>query len=624
MSKTPLVVLVWSLPEEPEFAAALTRHHHPCWVVPLRYPALLAARRLLSSDQILMPSQVVSPAERRAIFDRTVDRVNALWNHLNLVEGEPWLGGINYLAAMFTLFAADYWHGFMNQLPVKDPAAIRHYQPFSRMFLHGRVQSELDMLVAQLSWRTGPQQIRTSWRDGLTARLGKFCNHAAGWLAVKGTGWSFPRTPVLLCGLQSTDWVAQSHVVAELAGEFGSRFRWLVPAQDRLVKMPDELINLGASESLHKLTDKLPLDAHGLFCDRQWRSSRLGRWSEQQVTRQIRTALARTLEATPLEPLAESLAALIARQNPELRLKYLAIQGLLSSYDPNTIVVNSHDDEVALVTAWARARRRRVVLLPHGVHAILDNRFHWPADCVGVLGAYTERQVKRMGFPDQQLVCVGGVHVAQQGQYASQRVKEARAQGKAAPRRALFLLGNRYGIEFPDAIDELESDFQRLSNALSRMGWTLALRCHPRSVEVNAYHLMLRYLLQQGVSVEWSDGRASLAEDLVRSGLVLTRTWDGAALTSIYAGIPLVGWMSRPSHAHAQTLLAALPVSVSKVEDLCSELRFWEVNPNRPGELAQLQQQRLADFILDPWGPPYGRTLELLKHELTHAGMPDA
>ncbi len=619
MSKTPLVVLLWTLPEEPEFAAALARLHDPFWVVPLRYPALLAARRILPAERILTPAQLVSPGLRRAIYDRTVQRVNALWSRLRAQENEPWLDGLQYYQSIYLMYAAEYWQRLLDQLPLQDPGSIRHYVPFSRIFLNGYVQGEMRMLEAHLAARHSTAGSRQPLLDSVAAGLGALCNHAAHWLTRSAPACERSRVPTVFFGLQGTDWLAQAPLVGELAAGESSTFRWLVPAQDRLEKMKDELEDNQSSQALRERTDSFPLDNCGYFCNRPWLHRRMRAWSERQVAHRLHQALSDVLVEPELRAVVGPLAASIAEQNPDLRLKYLALDGVLRQYDPQTLVLNSTIDEVAFAVAWARANRRRLVLLPHGVHSILDYRFHWSVDCAGLIGSYTERQVAAMDFPGQQRVCVGGVHVARLGQQAARVSAEARSAQTVPPQRALFLLTNNYGVDFPDAVEELEADLGALVGSLTGVGWTLALRCHPRSTDAVSCRMMVRALQERGLSVEWSDARESLAADLARSGLAITRTWDGASVTALYAGVPLLGWLPRPTHAHAQRFLAELPFHAERAETVGEELGAWASEPGRRAALIDRQAPLLAEFVAEPYAAPYDRALSLLRQELARA-----
>ncbi len=610
-------ILLWSFPREPDFIRVQRESGLPVRYVPLRYRVLHDLRGLVQPDQIVRPSAVVSPDARADLYRSAVVRLNAFHAVAVAARSKPWLGAVQQYMVLQLIYGFTYWRHFLRSLP---PADIQLYPPFARSMLSGRQLVDVDMLAQA---HAPP--------DGLTAmqRIRNTVDRALGWCAEQCPGLfsrpapcpsDLPPGEMLLCGLQVTDWVAQAGLARALADDGSVPFTWLIPEQDRLAKSPDELSGLQHLKALADRTRRIPLDAYGYFADRAWRRPRLERAARLRLAHALRPAIRAALPESDYAPWHGALAYLVAVQNPDAHLKYLAAQRMLDRAAPRLVVLSSGIDQLTYVRSWARHRRVPVVRLPHGVEAHLDARYAWDAGCIGVLGSRVAARLRVAGCPAETVAPAGGLHLAQQGQETAARVACLRAERPPEQGRILLMFSGYWGYDYPDAMDELRADFEALARALKPVGGRMALRCHPRHVDAATFQLLCDEIRGCGLEMEWSDARKSLAEDLARSEAALTRTWNGSALMSLYAELPVIAWLPRPTYHDLEEPLRALPLCAQTADEAAALFASVRQDERRRFVLER-QREQLQDFIASPWDRPYERAVRILRAEWKNVEM---
>lgn len=602
------VILLWTFAREPAFFRQFEATYDQWWVIPLRYQAYHEARSVLSADHLMTASQVVPCHVRSELFAEAERRLDRLWHEVNRFPHEPWLQGLQFYMLQSYLYSFLYWHAFLQRLPGGEARDIFHYGPFSRRILSGNQLVDVDILDAL----TGGGADRSSWRDRLYGRIGQ-------WVVRRPNRWtrgSSHRAPsparVVVCGLQSTDWLAQKPLVPQLMASGCRNLRWMKPAADRLVKTADEEAVGESSVNLMAYTDCYNLNATGQYCDATWRHPRVGSLIAYQIRRRFRQVLSETFPEREYVRGVQVLSRILAAMHPDLVLNYLSIERLLNAYDPQVVIANSVIDQISVVRAWCRRKQRQFVRLAHGVEINLDGDYLWDTDVAGAIGPYARDRIQDNPSIHPVVLPVGAMHLDAQGHMAARQCEAQRSGAAGWPKRLLFVLKGYMGYDFPDALDEVLHDLQSMAEAIAPTGWELAIRCHPRHVDREAFSSMIASLQESGYPVSESDPKESLASDLARSGAVLTRSWSGPAVVGLYSGTPVIGWLARTMHRHLEQMVHDLPLQAVDGPGLAAILDSLHRDPSQTRSILERQREILEAYHFVTEGDPYALAADAL------------
>jgi hypothetical protein len=136
------------------------------------------------------------------------------------------------------------------------------------------------------------------------------------------------------------------------------------------------------------------------------------------------------------------------------------------------------------------------------------------------------------------------------------------------------------------------------------------MRSHPRTEDFNDYSLVCDEMRRQGHDVVLSDRFSSLGEELASSEVALIRTWSGAGVVALYAGVPLIGWTPRPGITDSDEVVSQLPLRASTAAEFGALVERLRADTRFRGESLVAQRAFLEDQIEDPSGDPYARAVD--------------
>lgn len=608
-SKTA-VVLAWTFSNEPQFFEELDRQYASWKFMPLRYRALVEARAVLPAERLLSPHEVVDAETRRSLYAEAIQRYNVFWRKILRWKREPWISCLQGYQIVPLFYALAFWLKFHAAVRGSGNARVFHLRPFSRIFLHGKVLQDVELLELVCS----PPLPPSCWlraRGKRDALLGAICNHGARWLARTSRPLPGQAVDTLICGLQSTDWIAQAGYIQALQESGHRDFRWMIPEQDRLSKTEDEKLGLEGIERCQSCIDRFPLNEHGYLDNASWRHSSFTLWSSIHVLQRVRQGVRAALPESCFAPFHEWMSVFIERLHPGLRLKYESVERCLSAYAPRRIIANHTMEQLSFLRAWARHHGRTYIRLPHGVEAHLDAEYFWDADQTGTLGSFARERLLSNRSAAGTLSLVGGMHLAQQGQRLKARLRETRETFHGRPRRVLFMMGGYWAYGMPDMPEEVRVDLRALGLALKPLGAELAVRCHPRHIDAVSYRQIVTELGEEGLRISWSDARCSLTEDLRASCAAISATWNGSALMCLYGDIPLIGWMPRPAYAEIEAALAHWPLRATDAAQVADWVGRLPEDIAFADDVCARQRACLESFVYKPWDAPYAQAVAL-------------
>lgn len=606
--KKSAVVFVWTFSHEPEFYTSLDQRFQHWCIVPLRYQAYAAARAVLPADKLKTPDSIVHATTRRNIYAEAIQRCNTFWRELVRHQNEPWLSCLQGYQITPLLYALEYWMHMLENLRDGNSTTFLHVRPFSSLFLNGKILKDIEILDILCNPVVASGLI-SRIRGRRDACLGAVCNRWTHFFTKKFNIPCEKTADHLICGLQSTDWIAQAGFVQALQKAGHTDFRWMIPDRDRLQKTEDEKLGLEGIESCREYTDVLPLDENGYLMTPAWRHPGMANWSDVNILKRVESALRSSLPDKRYEPFIKSVAVTIVRMHPGLRLNYEAAARLLKKIRPKRIIANHTMEQLSYMRAWSRHQKVPFLRFPHGVEVHMDAEHFWDADRTGALGSFNLDRFAHYQSAGGEVFLVGGMHLAQQGQQAARRLQDERAGQETTPRRVLFLMGGYWAYSMPDNPIELRHELLELARALKPLNVRLSLRCHPRHLDQSAYCRIIEEIAGLGLNVEWSDARQSLTSDLLASCAAITGTWNGSAIMCLYGNVPVIGWMSRSAYVEVEAALNRLPLKASNALD-AAEIIVRVLNDEDFLKDAVFRQQAcLETFIYKPWNDPYAEAV---------------
>ncbi len=607
-------VFVWSLPEDPRFLEWLRRKHGDFLVCCMDFCALQTARRFVPADRIVDVMSMVPAAEREAMDIESSALFNRFWRELLRYRNEPWLACLEFMNDGNFFYYALLWKRVLERVSeLTRGGGIRFYGPFSRGAWPGSMIFGVDLM--EIMVMRSPASGGAASRPSLPKRLLKralMCS--GGWVnrfaRACSTGPASSRgetkhADILVCGLQETDRLVQTELVRRLGLRGLGGFRWLVLSRGRLPVSADEAQS-GAGDSLSAVRDEV--EGFGCF---QWRHPWLEFLSRRHVRHRFLGAI-RAAGAGLDEDTCESLADAMETRHARVRLRYLEIDELLRPYAPSLVVGSSVVDEMICVREWARRHKVPFVRFPHGVEYFYKDEIEWDAECVGVFGEDVRESLLRAGTaPAERIEVVGGMHLAAQSNRGVSWSADAWSRN---PWRCSMLGSFAAYMDYPDTASECQEDVLGLARAANRQGGAFGVRLHPRQSDWDGpvYQSIARAAAESGIRLDFSNSNDSLSSELASAAFALIRVWSGAGIVALYVGVPLIGWVPRPGLPESSGIVGRLPLhaaSVVEFERIVSRLR---TDAAFRAESLDAQKKFLERLILDPWGDPWARAVDLV------------
>ncbi len=614
-------MLCWSLPAERSFIGMLEQEGADYYLMPLRYAALITARKLCPPERILSFSQLISTDERRQLSEDAFDYNNKFRKQVRRVRREPWLVAAAAEVSYYVIYYAMLWESVLARIHARFPHARLHlYEPFSMASLDiacrwdHAVLSEMfpRMLVADNAPRTsGKNDIRKLLRS-LAVQAGKWINRFPGPFSIS-PDWIDSKTApcsLVVCGLQGSYRVWQTTLVRRLQAAGLKDFRWLVNRKAGF-RLADHETAGDSDKDLEPVMESVS-DAETTGT---WKSRWLARAAEIQVIERLRTALQSHPFARKYRHVADVVAVVMSRFEPNLALRYRTCERMMRRLDPGVVVSNAYFGIMSLVREWARKHRRVYVRLQHGIEFYSRADYIWDADISGVMGEASALEIAKANSKIRDTIrVVGGLHFSEQ---ALRSVGE-QIHGGTPTRKAALLLAPGWNHNLVETEDEVEEEWAELAGQLSRIGYQLAFRPH-RNPTGNYYE---KEMLEAGPAslrgVYMADPYESLMEQLADYPVAIVTYWSGAAILALYAGIPLVGWLPRPGFKDSDQIIKGLPLWGCRATELVDLLQKLESDSDfRKSKLSE-QKAFLEKQISNPYGDPYARAVEVIMN--TQAG----
>jgi hypothetical protein len=405
-------------------------------------------------------------------------------------------------------------------------------------------------------------------------------------VARRGAGADLPIGRVLVGGIQPTDAVLQTPLVAALAARVDGVVWLRLPVQgDRLVAEEQQAAGRPVQA---RVVDPAQVP------ELAWRSDVLRRWAAAAVTRRAARWLA---EGAPLDILQDLLLFMVRYDAPrEVARWRCALRG--RGY--RVLVMSSRLAQMGALAVAARGERVETLLVPHAPLGEVPKHLHGfkAADHAMAVGPYMER-IYRTSAQYQRPRSVRRI-----GNFFAGPGPQAESGNGAA---VVFLETGDFSLPFQTSPAALVGVLELLREAAQAEGLSVVFRPHPRLDTAPFYQATVRRWEALGGRARVDRG-ADLGAALADARCVVAVALDTACLKAMRAGVPVIVLNPWPAWYTAERLGRRATGFDPVRGDLARALR--ELAPGRTERAAWLARQQafLADF-LDEAAPAPGDRL---------------
>lgn len=588
-------LFVWSLPDEHELVAAWNRKYVHYRVYPLTYAAHLMAIKLFARDQVADIAALVSPVERRDLYEHAMHETDQLMNALskdyylrNIDPGELlyFLFQQSYYATLIRAGRATHGEGPVVVLPIFSGTAAAP--------LMVAMAKCMELASSEANWF---HQVRKF------DRLIDLFHHVYGRI-LYGFGRVMRACSSVLHRIRRRD------CDLLFVGFEGADRRNLDPVWNMLSKANHRHCYIRpvgdkAAVSLDEASRELSVEKIEQIREVDWNVA------EQSCSRgsaAARSALAFRFASCLRHVLPNRLSSQGARLasrhllgNTSIMARNHCARKILSAYRPSSVLLTASHQMNRFVMNWAKDQRLNIIRLPHGVEYYRFIRSWWPEGCNGVAGKHGYRAfLESCGDAKRKAFVAGGMLFKEQYEKTLDRLPN-RVRVRGVKRQILMPL-SFVSYFFPDRPEEFADDLLLIDQALEALDMHMLIRNHPRSgmwmpddvARIHEYRHLNR--------IKLSDGSSSLIAELMESEVVLVRHLSGVLINSLYAGKPVVGWLPRPSVAYADEVLGGLPCVARSVDNLSEIIqRLTHDAIFRESQLSQ-QESYFHELVEKPRG----------------------